>query len=167
MGKTAKPKPKKPKPAPKCTAKSKTSGKRCAQPAIPGGAVCRFHGGGAPQVQRKAAERLEATKERVLLEMCRIAYVDPRDLFTKQNRLINFSRLDIDTARAIAGVAFDAFGGVKSIKLTDKKGALDSLMRHLGMFKDKLEIEGTLTTIAERLVKARKRVHAKRDQPGK
>ena len=44
----------------KCTAKSKTSGKRCAQFAIPGGTVCRFHGGAAPQVQKSAKERLAA-----------------------------------------------------------------------------------------------------------
>lgn len=42
-----------------CTAKAR-SGKRCAQPAIRGGFVCRYHGGGAPQVKQKAAERLAA-----------------------------------------------------------------------------------------------------------
>jgi hypothetical protein len=155
-------KPKKPS-APKCSAKSKTSGKRCAQPAIPGGSVCRFHGGAAPQVKRKAAERLEATKERVLAEMCRVAFVDPRSLFhPKTGKMLPFSKLDDDTARAIAGITFGDFGGVKSLKLIDKKGALDSLMRHLGLFKDKVEVEHTLTHIAERLVKARKRVRSRK-----
>jgi hypothetical protein len=40
-----------------CTAHAK-SGSRCKQPAIPGGAVCRYHGGSAPQVRNKAAIRL-------------------------------------------------------------------------------------------------------------
>jgi hypothetical protein len=44
--------------APQCTATSKTSGKRCGKSAIPGGKVCRFHGGSAPQVKKRADERL-------------------------------------------------------------------------------------------------------------
>ena len=43
---------------PRCTARSKGTGERCKQTAIPGGTVCRFHGGGAPSVKRKAALRL-------------------------------------------------------------------------------------------------------------
>lgn len=43
---------------PRCTAKSKQSGERCKQTAVPGGTVCRFHGGSAPNVKRKAALRL-------------------------------------------------------------------------------------------------------------
>jgi hypothetical protein len=41
-----------------CTATSKHSGVRCKRRPIPGGAVCVKHGGGAPQVQRRAEERL-------------------------------------------------------------------------------------------------------------
>lgn len=48
---------------PKCTAKSKTSGRQCAQPAILGGTVCRYHGGAAPQVKAKALERLMALQD--------------------------------------------------------------------------------------------------------
>lgn len=51
---------------PRCTAQSRTSGKRCAQPPIPGGTVCRYHGGGAPQVQMAALKRLEAYQDRAI-----------------------------------------------------------------------------------------------------
>jgi hypothetical protein len=51
---------------PRCTAKSKTSGRQCAQPPIPGGTVCRYHGGAAPQVQLKAAERLAAYQDKAI-----------------------------------------------------------------------------------------------------
>ena len=44
----------------RCTATSKARGAQCARFAIPGGNVCTYHGGKAPQVQRKAAERLAA-----------------------------------------------------------------------------------------------------------
>lgn len=43
--------------ATQCTARAR-SGNRCGQKAILGGTVCRFHGGAAPQVKRRAALRL-------------------------------------------------------------------------------------------------------------
>ena len=45
--------------ASQCTA-IKTTGNRCTRPAIPGGSVCRYHGGAAPQVKAAAAPRLRA-----------------------------------------------------------------------------------------------------------
>src|SRR6478672_171679 len=44
----------------RCTAHSSQTGKRCKNASIPGGRVCRYHGGAAPHVQKKAAERLRA-----------------------------------------------------------------------------------------------------------
>lgn len=38
----------------RCTATSKQTGKPCGNAAIPGGLVCRHHGGGAPQVRARA-----------------------------------------------------------------------------------------------------------------
>lgn len=43
-----------------CTAHSKQTGNRCGKRAIPGGSVCRYHGGNAPHVRAKATERLAA-----------------------------------------------------------------------------------------------------------
>jgi hypothetical protein len=43
-----------------CAAKSKQSGQRCKRNPIPGGTVCKIHGGGTPSVKAKAAERLAA-----------------------------------------------------------------------------------------------------------
>jgi hypothetical protein len=48
----------------RCTARSKASGKRCKSHAIHGGTVCWHHGGAAPQVQRKAYERMAALIEK-------------------------------------------------------------------------------------------------------
>ena len=44
----------------RCRATSKQSGQRCKRFAIPGGTVCNIHGGGAPQVQQAAKDRLAA-----------------------------------------------------------------------------------------------------------
>lgn len=45
-------------PEKQCTAHAKHSGKRCKRAVVPGSTVCRFHGGDAPQVRRKAEKRL-------------------------------------------------------------------------------------------------------------
>lgn len=44
----------------RCSATSKAKGVQCGRSAIPGGTVCGYHGGRAPQVKRKAEERLRA-----------------------------------------------------------------------------------------------------------
>lgn len=46
----------------RCTAHTR-SGRRCRNPAIIGATVCRMHGGAAPQVRRKAAERIAAVRD--------------------------------------------------------------------------------------------------------
>lgn len=53
----------------RCTATAKSTGERCKQPAIPGGDVCRFHGGNAEQVQKKAQERLDEMADAATAEM--------------------------------------------------------------------------------------------------
>jgi len=56
-----------------CTAKSKTTGNQCKNPPIPGGTVCRIHGGSAPQVQAVAARRvLEALVGPALAQLRRL-----------------------------------------------------------------------------------------------
>lgn len=44
-----------------CTAKSRTSGERCAR-RVRGGGVCHWHGGSAPQVKAKRLARIEAAE---------------------------------------------------------------------------------------------------------
>lgn len=43
----------------RCTATAKSSGERCKRAAVRGGNVCSMHGGAAPQVKKKAQERLD------------------------------------------------------------------------------------------------------------
>jgi len=56
-----------------CTAKAKSTQERCTRPAIKGGTVCRFHGGGAPQVKNKALQRILEAADPAAAELIRLA----------------------------------------------------------------------------------------------
>lgn len=98
------------------------------------------------------AQRTEITQDRVLQEYARIAFFDPRKLFNDDGRPLHLSELDDDTAAAVAGLEVnelydgdgESIGDVKKYKIADKKGALDSLARHLGMFNDRIQMTGQL-----------------------
>jgi len=61
--------------------------------------------------------------------------------------LVPSDEIDDDTAAAISEVRQTKEG--LAIKMHDKKGALVDIGRHLGMFKDKLELSGGLTKAEE------------------
>lgn len=107
--------------------------------------------------KRKAdrSARTEITQDRVLQEYARLAFFDPRKLFTADGAPKNITELDDDTAAAIAGLDVqevyegagdnrEIVGRVKKYKIADKKGALDSVAKHLGMFTDKVDLKGDL-----------------------
>ncbi len=57
----------------RCSAHSKQKGTRCGRTAIPGGTVCRYHGGAAPQVKLKAQERLAAFQDAAITRLMQLA----------------------------------------------------------------------------------------------
>jgi hypothetical protein len=98
----------------RCRAKSKATGKRCRKAAILGGTVCQKHGGGAPQVKAKAAERLLADEavresglaardsERVLAEIGCIAFAQVGDLYDGHGRILPLKQLPAHVQAAVA-----------------------------------------------------------------
>ena len=61
-----------------CTGVSKTTGERCGRAPIPGGTVCRLHGGNAPQVLRAARDRLLALVDPAMDALLRALQTGPR-----------------------------------------------------------------------------------------
>ena len=58
---------------PRCKATSKQTGQQCGRTPIPGGTVCRYHGGAAPQVKLKALQRLEAYQDKAIDRLFELA----------------------------------------------------------------------------------------------
>jgi phage terminase small subunit len=110
----------------------------------------------ALQAKRQEIEQsTEITIERTLKEFAKLGYYDPRKLFNDDGSPKGIHELDDDTAAAIAGLdVMEVYEGtgkdrqfvgyLKKYRLADKKGALDSIGKHLGMFVDKKEIAGEL-----------------------
>lgn len=93
--------------------------------------------------------RTQITQDRVLQEYASLAYFDARKLFNDDGSVKKLSELDDETAAAIIGMEIEeiglgdtVIGTTKKVKIADKKGALDSVARHLGMFNDKLHLKG-------------------------
>ena len=118
----------------------------------------------AVQDAKKArSKRTEITQDRVLQELARLAFFDPRKMFHWDGSPKAIHELDDDTAAAVSGLdvvnignSDVGIGQVLKYKIADKGAALANAMRHLGMFTDKLDVSIT-GALAERLARAKKR----------
>lgn len=88
-------------------------------------------------------KRTEITQDRVLEELAAIAFARATDYAEVKGecvRIKDTDRLTDQQLKAIAGIKEGKFG--IELKLNDKEKALELLGRHLGMFKDKVEVSG-------------------------
>jgi phage terminase small subunit len=108
------------------------------------------------QLKESFRQRNMITVERVLKEYAKLGFFDPRNLFDADGKPKDITELDDETAAALAGLdiqeVYEGFGDdrkfvgyTKKYKLTDKKAALDSMARYLGMFTDKTEVDNKVT----------------------
>lgn len=104
------------------------------------------------RLTEKTLGKLEITREKVLQEIAKLAYFDPRKLFESDGSPKQLHELDDETAMAVAGFEFielfegtgdekHAYGLLKKYKLADKGQNLERLGRHLKLFTDKTEVE--------------------------
>ncbi|WP_455616631.1 terminase small subunit [Eisenbergiella sp.] len=100
-------------------------------------------------IDKAMAERSKRTginADRVVQELAKIALVNAIDVIDPKTATIKDGALPEDTA-AIQSVKVKTFGedGLeREIKMADKIKALELLGKHLGMFKDKIELSGSL-----------------------
>lgn len=101
-------------------------------------------------LQAKASDDAGVSIKQVIDEYALIAFADLSEFVEwgpRGVRLKESNTLDAARRRAIVEVRESATGGL-SIKLADKKGALDSLGKHLGMFVDQVKHSGEVKTTA-------------------
>jgi phage terminase small subunit len=96
--------------------------------------------------QKERSDRTQITAERVIQELARIAFVNPRKIFKwgpNGVTLLDSDSLTEDEAAAVAEVSettTESGGSIKA-KLHDKNKALELLGKHLGIFTDKLQVQ--------------------------
>ena len=111
----------------------------------------------AEEVEKAMAERSKRTginKDRVIQELAKLAFVNAADV------------IDMESATVLPGAKPEDLTCIQSVKVKrttkgknvieerevrfyDKKSSLELLGRHLGMFKDKLEINGAVPVIVD------------------
>lgn len=96
------------------------------------------------KAKNKRAHRTELSQDRVLMEIARLAFIDPRQAFNKDTgTLKNVHEWPDEVAAAISSIKVnevkDAEGNVtvqvKEVKFWDKNSAADKLMKHLGAYE--------------------------------
>lgn len=107
--------------------------------------------------QKEIEKRTEVTQDMVIKELAKIAFLDIRKLYTENGQLKNVADIDSDTAGAISSLETleeyegygddrEKIGDTQKVKLLDKTKALELLGKHLGMFKEKVTIDGNVNT---------------------
>jgi phage terminase small subunit len=107
------------------------------------------------ELLKELCDSLMITKERVLRETALLAFANMADYLTPQKNgelMLDFSELTRDQAAAIQEIKQDTTGGTgdgerkrvvrTTFRLASKKDALELLGKHLGIFKDRVELGG-------------------------
>lgn len=109
-------------------------------------------------------KRTEITQDMVLKELAKIGFADVTDFVTIESKG-SYKAVQVKSTDDMPGDKLGAIAGIKEgangieIKLNDKGKALELIGRHLGMFKDKLEVSGVLETEISKLDDLVKQMH--------
>jgi phage terminase small subunit len=97
----------------------------------------------------RRAVRVEVKADDVLRELLRLGTVNITEAFDRNGALLPPHEIPEDVQRAIVSIETDemtdaegvVIGHTRKVKFSDKKGPLELLGRHLGMFAEKHELE--------------------------
>ena len=96
------------------------------------------------EIAREMAERSKRTginQDRVLMEIAKMAFVNIDDVID-----LDTAQVTKDDLACIQSVKIKPteFGTEREVRLCDKKANLELLGKHLGMFKDKVELDADM-----------------------
>lgn len=140
-----------------CKARSARGTRPCKKWAIHGGSVCDTHGGRAPQVKRKAKDRLAdlIDPSRALREAASMAYSDLAEYYDDQGNIKPMSewtpimRASVQSLETIAQDVTPGERGptatVHRLKLWDKPKTLEMLFKHMGLLDSKVQHQGEIS----------------------
>lgn len=102
-------------------------------------------------IGKEMAERSRRTginQDRVVLELAKLAFVNIADVIDLEDATVRQSATDDDLA-CIQSIKIKTseFGEEREIKLYDKKASLELLGKHLGMFKDNMNLNVALPVV--------------------
>lgn len=97
------------------------------------------------QAMAERSRRTGINQDRVLQELARIGFAKITDVVDPETAEIRTDASDDDLA-CIQSIKIkpNEFGTEREVKLYDKKAALVDLGKHLGLFKDKVELSGDM-----------------------
>ncbi len=111
------------------------------------------------EIEKAMAERSKRTgisQDRVIQELARIAFVNPKNVIDTNSASVLSSASEDDTAciQSVKVKMSESDNGSsceREVRLNDKLKALELLGKHLGMFTDKVEVNGSLKTETSKL----------------
>lgn len=102
------------------------------------------------ELRDRAMDLADVTAERLIMEVARMALLDPAKLCRPDGSIKPITELDEDTRRGLAGVEVEESSAdgepvrIKTKVRFAKQSALELLMRQQGMLKDNVNITGTM-----------------------
>lgn len=104
----------------------------------------------------KKLDKLEISSDRILNELAKVAFLDPRKFYDEHGNLKPVTELDDESAAGLASLEVyeeyagrgedrEAIGQTKKVKYADKIRALELLGKYRKLFTDKVEHSGKLT----------------------
>ena len=109
----------------------------------------------ANAIDKALADRSKRTginQDRVVQELARIAFVNAADVINPEDASVlnSATKDDLACIQAIKVKSMDGDKGFsieREVKLADKLKALELLGKHLGMFKDNVSVESTVSVV--------------------
>ena len=101
---------------------------------------------------KERQQRTEVTQDMVIKELAAIAFARVTDYVEIRSNGLSCSTVIIKPTTDLSDQQVRAIAGIKEgangieIKMNDKEKALELLGRHLGMWNDKIKVDGEITT---------------------